>query len=472
MRRYNRYRPRRRRRVWPWVLLLLILLLGAGAWTVTRYLPQFERVPPEIIAPKAIFWSEEVPIKVTLRDNRGLSEYQAILTDGQQNIMVASNRFMIPLRSTEIELQLPQGAAQKIQHGQWVLMIQARDTSLINRFFDNNTIATVKIVPDTTPPSLMLLAKSLTIARGGSALVVFKAEDVNLKSVYVKAGGKRFVPQVYRTKPYYATLIAWPFRKKRLDATLVAIDRAGNKTTQKFGFPVVYKKFKVSWIHASDRFINGRITQVAKTDPKSAHIADPLERFRAVNETMRLANEKRIHALASPLENKPIKHWKMHAFYPLKSAKLVADFGDERHYYYRDRNKEISRSYHVGFDLASVRHAPLIASNPGRVRFAERNGIYGKMPLIDHGFGLATLYGHCSQLLVEKGDTVTAGQMIARTGMTGLALGDHLHFGVLVHGVEVWPMDWMKGNWIKKNIDKVFKKADKIIAKETKKKTS
>jgi len=86
--------------------------------------------------------------------------------------------------------------------------------------------------------------------------------------------------------------------------------------------------------------------------------------------------------------------------------------------------------------------------------------------LIDHGFGLATLYGHCSQILVRKGEEVTAGQMIARTGKTGLALGDHLHFGVLVHGIEVWPMDWMKGNWIRKNIDQVFKKADKIIARE------
>jgi murein DD-endopeptidase MepM/ murein hydrolase activator NlpD len=250
----------------------------------------------------------------------------------------------------------------------------------------------------------------------------------------------------------------------------VAIDRAGNKSTRKIGFPVVYKKFRVSWIHASDRFINGRITQVAKMDPKAANIADPLDRFRAVNETMRLDNEKLIHKLAStPIPKEPIQHWKVRPFYPLKSAKLVADFGDERHYYYNDPKKEISRSYHVGYDLASVRHAPLIASNPGTVVYAARNGIYGKMPLIDHGFGLVTLYGHCSKLLVEKGEEVTVGQMIARTGKTGLALGDHLHFGVLVHGVEVWPMDWMKGNWIKKNIDNVFKKADKLIAHQSKK---
>jgi len=468
VKRYNRYRPRRRR-IWPWMVLFLIAILGMLIWALTRYLPQFERIPPEIIAPKTAFWSEDVPIKIVLRDNRGLLEYQAVLTDGQHNIMVASNRFMIPLKSTEIELQLPKGVGKKIRHGNWSLMIQVRDTSLVNRLFDNSTIAAVTIEADTTPPTLSLVAKSTTIARGGSALVVFKADDPNLKETYVEAGGKRFVPQVYHHKPYYATLIAWPFQKKHLQATLIAVDRAGNKATKPFGFPVVYKKYKVSWIRASDRFINGRITQVAKHDPKAGNITDPLERFRAVNETMRIENEKRIHRLASHISDKPIDHWSVRAFYPMKSAKLVADFGDERHYYYHDPKKEISRSYHVGYDLASVRHAPIIASNPGKVLFAGRNGIYGNMPLIDHGFGLATLYGHCSQVLVEKGDDVAAGQMIARSGKTGLALGDHLHFGVLVHGVEVWPMDWMKGNWIKKNIDTVFKKADKIIKNNTKK---
>jgi len=144
----------------------------------------------------------------------------------------------------------------------------------------------------------------------------------------------------------------------------------------------------------------------------------------------------------------------------------VADFGDERHYFYRDKTKEISQSYHVGYDFASTKHAPIISSNRGLVVFADRNGIYGKMPLIDHGFGLYTLYGHCSKVLVEEGEEVEAGQVIARTGMTGLALGDHLHFGILIQGVEVWPMDWMKQNWIKKNIDKVFQKADRIIGRK------
>ncbi len=470
MRRYSRFgRRRRRSRLWLWLFLFLIVVAGL-AWAVTRYLPQFERIPPRIKAPRSAFWSANNPIRIFLTDNRGLKSYQAILTNGQRNIIVASNRFAIPIKETEIDLQLPQGAAETIKQGTWSLLIQAFDTSWVNKILDNSAIARVKIEADTQPPKIALLAKSQTMARGGSALVVFKAEDANLKTVYIEAGGHRFVPQVYRHKPYYATLIAWPFRHKHLGAHIVAIDRFGNRASKAFTFPVVNKPYKVSRIHVTDAFINGRITDVAKTDPKAAAITDPLQRFKAVNETMRQADEARIHQWAFHSASGPIAHWRVRAFYPLKSAKLVADFGDERHYYYRDPKKEVSRSYHLGYDLASVRHAPIYASNAGTVVYAGKNGIYGNMPLIDHGFGLATLYGHCSKILVSAGDKVHAGAIIARTGKTGLALGDHLHFGVLVQGVEVWPMDWMKGNWIRKNIDAVFQKADKIIAGEHPKK--
>jgi len=85
------------------------------------------------------------------------------------------------------------------------------------------------------------------------------------------------------------------------------------------------------------------------------------------------------------------------------------------------------------------------------------------MPMIDHGLGLYTLYGHCSTILVQQDEVIDAGTPIAKTGMTGLALGDHLHFGVLVQGIEVRPEEWMDKKWIRNNIDNVFKEASSII---------
>jgi murein DD-endopeptidase MepM/ murein hydrolase activator NlpD len=108
--------------------------------------------------------------------------------------------------------------------------------------------------------------------------------------------------------------------------------------------------------------------------------------------------------------------------------------------------------------MASIR-----TSNIGKVVYSSDNGIYGQMPMIDHGLGLYSIYGHCSQILVNEGDIVKANDIIAKSGTSGLALGDHLHFGILVQGVEVRPVEWFDGSWIRKNISNVFKEADKII---------
>jgi murein DD-endopeptidase MepM/ murein hydrolase activator NlpD len=178
---------------------------------------------------------------------------------------------------------------------------------------------------------------------------------------------------------------------------------------------------------------------------------------------MRLENEVLIHELSRNVSNEMFDSWKIKKFYPLRNGAKVASFGDERHYYYEHKENEVSQSYHVGLDMASTKMAKIVSSNAGTVVYDEYNGIYGNMPMIDHGLGLYTLYGHCSNILVQKGDEIGAGFSIAQTGRSGLALGDHLHFGILVQGIEVRPEEWMDSKWIRDKIEKVFKEADKII---------
>ena len=454
---------RRKKSIWPKLMIILLLLGAAGYFVYTS--PRFERIKPKISAPKVVYAGTKKPIKIMLEDNFALGQYQVLFDDGKRHIIAASGSFDLPIKQTEIAVTVPPQIEEGKEDAKWQMRIIVKDKSLWNYIGDNITIKKVPVVADTKPPKLSLLAKSATMARGGSALVIFKAEDANLKETYVLSGGIKFKAVPYRKKGYYATLIAWPFQKKRINIFVVATDIGGNISKKKVTFPKVHRKYKVSQIVVSDRFLDGKIAEVAKKDPKASKVRGKLQRFKAVNEGMRISNENLIHTFAKRVPKALQKPWKVHAFYPLKSAKLVADFGDERHYFYRDKSREISQSYHVGYDFASTRHAPIISSNKGTVVFAGYNGIYGNMPIIDHGFGLYTLYGHCSRILVEEGEEVEAGQIIARTGMTGLALGDHLHFGMLVQGIEVWPMDWMKENWIKKNIDKVFQKADRIIGK-------
>ena len=156
-----------------------------------------------------------------------------------------------------------------------------------------------------------------------------------------------------------------------------------------------------------------------------------------------------------------IDGFKVNKFYPLKNGKAVASYGDHR--FYTFENKDVSESWHMGIDLASTQRANIVASNDGTVEFAEDNGIYGNNILINHGFGLFSLYGHCSDMAVKAGDFVKAGDVIGSTGVSGLALGDHLHFGILVQGEEVRPEEWMDNGWMKDNVTSVLEAAKKMI---------
>ena len=92
------------------------------------------------------------------------------------------------------------------------------------------------------------------------------------------------------------------------------------------------------------------------------------------------------------------------------------------------------------------------SANVGRVVFAGPLGIYGDTVIVDHGLGVFTLYGHLSEVDVAVGTDVARGTPVGKTGETGLAGGDHLHFSVMVHGVHVDPVEWWDPKWIEDNV--------------------
>jgi len=338
-----------------------------------------------------------------------------------------------------------------------------RPNSLWNFLQGNSTEKYIDIILDYKRPNVNILSHSYSITQGGAALVVFQAEDEHLDRIYVKAGGLEFKAQPYKEKGFYAALIAWPFNNDEFVANIMVSDIAGNTRVVDIPYYVKKHSYRVSWIHAKDHFIDGKITDLASANPEYAGIDDKLERLKAINEKMRLENENLIHTFAGKVSTEILDTWKINKFYPLRNGQRVASYGDERHYYYKTKDNVISHSYHVGYDLASTKMASIKTSNAGKVVFSGDNGIYGNMPMIDHGLGLYSLYGHCSQVSVNDGDEVKAGDTIAKTGVSGLALGDHLHFGLLVQGIEVRPVEWFDKSWIRKNIDNIFKEADKII---------
>ena len=138
------------------------------------------------------------------------------------------------------------------------------------------------------------------------------------------------------------------------------------------------------------------------------------------------------------------------AFGRLPGSATRSGFGDRRTYFYQ--GQKIDQQFHLGVDLASLSQSPIPAANKGKIVFADRLGIYGKTIIIDHGFGLFSMYSHLSGFDRHVDQMVSKGEIIGRTGNTGLAGGDHLHFSVLVNDVFVNPLEWWDATWIIHNV--------------------
>jgi murein DD-endopeptidase MepM/ murein hydrolase activator NlpD len=142
-------------------------------------------------------------------------------------------------------------------------------------------------------------------------------------------------------------------------------------------------------------------------------------------------------------------HWKGR-FLRLPKSAPRARFADHRKYTYK--GKVIDQQVHLGVDLASLKRSPVPAANNGVIVFADRLGIYGRTVFIDHGFGLFSMYAHLNQIAVKAGQKISKGDILGKTGNTGLAGGDHLHFSILIHDTFVNPVEWWDAAWIKNNI--------------------
>ena len=441
--------------------LIILLIAGIGIYVYTS--KSFEREKPKILVKDKIYWNLKNPINVLLEDNLGIKSYKVSISDGKNSQTLYEKKLDKPQKKIELAIKAPK-VGMLFESKNASLYISVNDSSKWNYFRGNRSDKKVDIIIDRKRPQQYVIANSYKIRKGGSALVVFKSTDENLKDVYIQTNfGKKFIPEPFYKKGYYIALIAWPIDKNNFRAYIVSKDKAGNISKTYIRYFLQDKKYRKSIIHLTDNYLNGKVAFIAENYGKGN--LDKIEKFKFVNEKLRKENEELITKLTSKVPQKMISHFRIREFHPLKNAAPKARFGTHRYYYYH--NKLISESYHLGIDLASYKKAPIIASNSGEVVYTKYNGIYGNMPVISHGLGLYTLYGHCSAVFVNKGDIVKRGERIAKTGSTGGALGDHLHFEIVVQGVPVYPREWMDRHWIKLNIEDIIKDAKKIIDMES-----
>ena len=229
---------------------------------------------------------------------------------------------------------------------------------------------------------------------------------------------------------------------------LFARDEAGNSARADFDYRAFPKPFKRSQIKLDDPFLERVVPAILEGTTEVKPEGETLAKFLVINGELRRKNAAKIASFAS--QTSPELLWGGTVFHSFRNNAVESAFADHRTYIYKGR--EVDQQVHLGFDLASFTGIPIVAANRGKVVFADELGIYGNCVIVDHGMGVQSLYAHLSSIDVKAGQLVEKEAALGRSGMTGLAGGDHLHFTMLVNGKMVNPVEWWDAHWIEDRI--------------------
>ena len=445
--------------------LLLLLVLGAGG---AYYVAGREGGPTIQIAKPEKFVGVSTPLEV------------AVGAPGA-NLRAVTIRFEQGDKSTSIYTMTDgQVAGDGVK-------LDGPDTLRITRTIGKQAIPDLK-----TGPARIVVTASRPVLRGWRTLESTASHDVQVRlerpqvsiassKHYVNLGGSEMV--VYRATPADVTSgvlvgnIEYPgypaagastvegaalddpalriaFFALRYDQDLntpirlFARDEAGNTARADFDHTTFPKPFKTSKIPLDDRFLDRVVPAILEGTTEVKPEGDNLAKFLVVNGDLRRKNAEKIASFAK--QSAPEILWRGTVFHPFTNNAVESAFADKRTYIYK--GKEVDQQIHLGFDLASFTGMKIQAANRGKVLLAEELGIYGNCVILDHGMGVQSLYGHLSSISVKPGDIVEKEQELGRSGMTGLAGGDHLHFTMLVNGHMVNPVEWWDQHWIQDRI--------------------
>jgi murein DD-endopeptidase MepM/ murein hydrolase activator NlpD len=434
-----------------WGILLLLIAIGGAAAAVWL---RAEGSAPEVRAPD-VFRVGAAPgsLELELFDRgSGLREVKVVLKHARGEAALVEVRYPgswiaggSPERPTRVEVPVdPERLG--LASGDAFLRVAVRDWSWRGGFRGNLSVVEVPIRVDLDPPRIRVASGLTYVSRGGAGAVVYSVDeptrrdgvrvgDVAFPGFATSDGGRRFALFAVPTD-------AAPEPRVRV----FAVDESGNEAEARWPAVVKERELPEAQITLQPRFLDTTVRELARAEEIPSE--DPVESFRQINTALRRANEAQIReALADPA---PTALWSG-PFQQLANSKVTSRFGERRQYYVD--GERVSEASHLGYDLASTAAAKVTAANAGRVAFSGEIGIYGNCILLDHGLGLASLYGHLSRIDVAEGEAVEKGQVLGLSGSTGLAGGDHLHFAVLVSGTYVDPLEWWDADWVRTHIE-------------------
>ena len=442
------------------VALVLILALAAGgAWLVAGRMagPAIEITRPEkfvgtstpvqfvVHAPAA----ELKSLTVVFEQNGKQFPVYSLGEQGAEVKEEADGLHVSRIIGKQVVPEMQSGAAR-------IHVTASRPVLRGLRVVDNTVIKDVQVRLER--PRVAVLSTHHYINHGGSEMVVYRATPEDVTSGVV-AGEVEYpgypltganIPGVTANDP--ALRVAFFALRYDQDVNtpirVFARDEAGNVARADFDKRVFPKPFKKSRITLDDKFLDRVVPAILEGTNEVNPQGDNLAKFLAINGDLRQKNAEKIASFAAQSSKEML--WGGVVFHPFTNSAVEAAFADARTYVYN--GKEVDRQTHLGFDLASTAGTTIVAGNRGKVLFADELGIYGNCVIIDHGMGVQSLYGHLSSIDVKLGDLVEKEQPLGRSGMTGMAGGDHLHFTMLVNGQMVNPVEWWDSHWIEDRI--------------------
>ncbi|HET7608470.1 MAG TPA: M23 family metallopeptidase [Gammaproteobacteria bacterium] len=442
-----------------WKVLVALLVVGVGAAALWVNAGNAKGPAIEIGGPEALGQTGEVAVKVTAPRGE-LTGLTVKLVQGEASTTLfdlgpaATNAAATV--GDEVSLSIPAGkrALPDLKAGEARIDVTAVRPVLFG-LRQASATATRTIQVRLTPPQVAVLSQFHYVNHGGSEMVVYRVTPPDAES------GVRVGNIEYRGFPagggdasmrvaFFALL--WD-QDLNTPITVYARDSIGNEGSGSFDFRVFPKQFRKSTINLDDRFL-ARVVPPILQNSTELTVADPtnfLASYLAINRELRRMNNETITSLAR--ETAPEILWRG-PFKQLINTAVEAGFADQRTYVYN--GADVDHQVHLGFDLASTANAPVKAANRGRVVHAGWLGIYGNCVILDHGMGLQSLYAHLSSIGVSVGQMVETETELGRSGSTGLAGGDHLHFTMLLGGNAITPIDWWSSQWVQDRILRKF----------------
>ncbi len=446
---------RRRARVAPrlslisTIFMILLALAAAGAIFVGFRVLFAPRPQISLGAPFDLVGRNR-PLVVDVKDRAGLKSLRASVTQGDQEQVIVDETYDPPRHEVQVKWSPAQDPKVRLKDGPGQLKVTARNVSWGGLFKGRATTFTKSFTARLVPPRIEVLTRQHYVNQGGCDMIVYKVTPPEVESgVVVGPAFFKGFPLPGAADPAVRfALFALPYDADPASPMRVrARDEAQNESLVGFWVKVFPRTFRTRDIEVEDAFLNKVVPEIMSQTPSLTDRGDLLKNFLAINRDLRQANNQAIRELAA--RSRPEFLWK-EPFVQLGNSQVEAAFADHRTYRYHGR--EIDRQDHLGYDLATVARAPVAAANDGAVLMAQFFGIYGNTIVVDHGYGLLSLYGHLSAFNVKEGEAVKSGQRIAQSGETGLAGGDHLHFSMILQGTQVDAREWWDPHWIRDRI--------------------